>query len=102
MYPKLSADLILYDRIWLQEYIEHVRQQRELAVELQTEIQREMFQCSPEQRIIYSDALYHIGVLKHSLEVTETVLRRYLDQMQTAAVHFQNACLDIEIPDLFE
>lgn len=97
----MSADLILYDRIWLQEYIEHVRQQRELAEELQTEIQREMFRCTPEQRIIYSDALYHIDILKHSLEITETVLRSYLDQMQTAAVHFQNACLDIEIPDLF-
>lgn len=98
----MSADLILYDRIWLQEYIEHVRHQRELAEELQTEIQRKMFRCSSEQSIIYSDAIYHIGILKHSLEITETVLRSYLDQMQTAAVHFQNECLDIEIPDLFK
>lgn len=98
----MSADLILYDRIWLQEYIEHVQKQRELAEELQSEIQKELFRCSPERRIRYSDALYHMGILKHSLEVTETVLRSYLDQMQAAAVHFRNACLDIELPDLFK
>ena len=98
----MSTDLILYDRIWLQEYIEHVRQQRNLTEDLQTEIQREMLQCSPERRILYSDALYHISILEYSLEVTETVLRKYLDQMQAAAVHFQNECLDIEIPDIFK
>lgn len=97
----MSTDLILYDQTWLQEYIEHICLQRELAEELQTEIQREMFQCSSERRLLYADALQHIQILQHSLEVTETVLRRYLDQAQAAAVHFQNACLDIEIPDFF-
>lgn len=98
----MSADLILYDRIWLQEYIEHVRLQRELTEELLTEIEREILQCSSERRILYADALQHIRILQHSLEITETVLRRYLDQAQAVAVHFQNACLDIEIPDFFK
>ncbi len=98
----MSADLILYDRMWLQEYIDHVRQQRVLTGELKAEIRRVMFQCSPERKILYADALSHIRILERSLEITETVLRRYLDQAQEAAVHFQNACLDTEIPDFFE
>lgn len=98
----MSADLILYDRIWLQDYIEHLRLQRALADDLKRELQRKLFQCQTEQKRFYEDILSHVYTLEYSLEITETVLREYLDHVQDAAIHFQNQCMDVEIPDFFK
>ena len=68
----MSIDLIRYDRIWLQEYIEHISHEERLAREL-----------------------YSLAVTRHALE-------QYLEQVQEAAMHLRKKCLELEIPDFFE
>lgn len=97
----MSTDLIRYDRIWLQEYIEHISHEERLARELYDALQTALYETSEEKMLSYKIALEHTRELIDSLAVTRHALERYLERVQEAAMHLQKKCLELEIPDFF-
>lgn len=97
----MSAEVILYDRIWMTEYIEQLRHQRELLRLVEQHLQREKVNVLPEMQMEYSGILLHIKNLARTLEITEAVLKDYLENIQYAAIRLQQQCRDIELPVLF-
>lgn len=98
----MSADVILYDRIWLTEYIEQLRHQRELLRLVEQRLQREKINVLPETQMEYSGILLHIKNLARTLDITEAVLKDYLENVQYAAIRRQQQCQNIELPVLFK
>lgn len=98
----MSTDLIRYDRIWLQEYIEHISCEERLTRELYDALQTAMYGISEEKMLSYKIALEHTRELIDSLAVTRHALEQYLEQVQEAAMHLQKKCQELEIPDFFE
>lgn len=98
----MSADLIIYDRIWIQEYIEHISYEKRLAYELYDALQAELYRTSAAKGAFYEEALAHTRNLIESLTVTGHALEQYLEQVQEAAMHLQRKCAELEIPDLFK
>ena len=98
----MSADLIIYDRIWLQDYIEHISHEKRMACELYDALQAELYRTSAAKRLFYEEALAHTRDLIESLTVTGHALEQYLERVQEAAMHLQRKCVELEIPDLFK
>lgn len=97
----MSTDLIRYDRIWLQEYIEHISHEEKLARKLYDALQIALYETSEEKRLSYRIALEHTRELIDSLAVTRYALEQYLEQVQEAAMHLRKKCMELEIPDFF-
>ena len=98
----MSIDLIRYDRIWLQEYIEHISHEERLARELYDALQTALYGTSEDKILSYKTALGHTRELIDSLAVTRHALEQYLEQVQEAAMLLRKKCLELEIPDFFE
>lgn len=98
----MHTDLILYDRLWLSEYIEHLQFQRSLVDRLKAELEKQSARSSLERKILHRDVLSDVNTLEESLRVTEYTLRKYLDNVQDAAFRLQNECQNIDIPLIFE
>lgn len=92
----MSIDLIRYDRIWLQEYIEHISHEERLARELYDALQTALYGTSEDKILSYKTALGHTRELIDSLAVTRHALEQYLEQVQEAAMHLRKKCLELE------
>lgn len=95
----MSSEHILYDRIWLQEYIEHISYEKQLTCELYDTLQTELYRVSGEKRNSYIRAMDHTRNLIESLDATKQVLQHYLEHVQEAAVQLKRKCLETEIPE---
>ena len=91
----MNTGLILYDRIWLSEYINRIAYQRNLAQSLEERLEREKVITLPEFQEYYGETLRQISELSWSLKVTEDVLRDYLDNAEHAAFQLQRRCEEI-------
>ena len=98
----MSADLIIYDRIWLQEYIEHISHEKRMACELYDALQAELYRTSAAKRLFYEEALAHTRDLIESRSVNGPSLVKNLERVAEAAMHLQRKCVELEIPDLFK
>lgn len=98
----MRTDIILYDRIWLSEYIDRLSNQRDLARLIEYHLQRARMSALPELQMDYIDILQQVEELADSLEITERVLKDYLEHVQEAAIRLQNQCREIELPVSFK
>lgn len=98
----MRTDIILYDRIWLSEYIDRIRNQRNLVRLIEYHLQRARMNDMPELQMDYIDILQQVEDLTDSLEITERVLKDYLEHVQEAAIRLQNQCREIELPVSFK
>lgn len=69
---------------------------------LKVELEKQSARSSLERKILYRDVLPDVNTLEESLRVTEYTLRKYLDDVQDAALRLQNECQNIDIPLIFE
>lgn len=98
----MNADLILYDRLWLAEYIDRLTAQRHLVSELRETLERALNGSSPVEALRCGDTLTDVYELEESLKHTENVLREYLENVQEAAQRLENECRNIDIPRFTE
>lgn len=98
----MCTDFILYDRLWLSEYIDRLQFQRSLVDSLRVELEKQSARSSLERKALYRDALSDVNILEESLRVTECTLRKYIDDVQDAAFRLQNECQKIDISLIFE
>ena len=96
----MSADIILYDWFWLNEYISGLKYQRDLLRLIKYNLSRAETKDLPEWQIYYEGILSHVRELEQSLKTTEIVLEKYLNDVQNEAIKFQRRCQEIELPVL--
>jgi hypothetical protein len=97
----LSANLILYDRIWLKEYIESLKHQRSLLRTLEDQVTNGRRKALPEEKMNYDTVLLHIKELRESLELTEYTLQDYLNHAQDASGRLQRQLQEISLPEFW-
>lgn len=97
----MSTNVIAYDRIWLRGYIDRLSYQRNLLRGIEHHLLKRKANTLPELQMDYMDILMRVKELVRSLEITEKVLKDYLDNVQNAAMRLQKQCQDIELPTFF-
>lgn len=97
----MNTNVILYDRIWLNEYIDGLNNQRELLKHIEYYLQREKMYALPDQQLVCTRILLQIEELADSLEITKRTLKRYLNNAQDAMTQLQKQCQEIELPVFF-
>ena len=98
----MRTDIIIYDRIWLSEYIDRISNQRNLVRLMEHHLQRARTSALLELQMDYIGILQQVEELADSLEITERILKEYLDNVQEAAIRLQNQCREIELPVSFK
>lgn len=98
----MRTDIILYDRIWLSEYIDRIGNQRNLVRLIEYHLQRARMSALPELQMDYIGIVQQVEGLAGSLETTERVLKEYLDNVQEAAIRLKIQCQEIELPVSFK
>lgn len=98
----MGTDIILYDRLWLGRYIDGLKHQRNLLRLIKYNLSRARAKDLPELQVYYEGILIHVRELEQSLEITEIVLEKYLDDVQNEAIKFQRQCQEIELPVFIE
>lgn len=97
----MGANIILYDRIWMNDYIEHLEYQRNLLRGIEHHLQREKAITLPELQMDYVGILLQVKEFGRTLEATEKTLKDYLNNVQGSAMRLQQQCQDIELPAVF-
>lgn len=94
----MDTELILYDRIWLSDYITQVSVQRHMISELRENLEKASTGDTLVDVLYWKEVMADVYELEESLKHTEEVLREYLDNAQEAAYRLANECENIVIP----
>lgn len=94
----MDTELILYDRIWLSDYITQLSDQRYMVSELRENLEKASTGDSLVDVLYWKEVLTDVYELEESLKHTEEVLREYLENAQEAAYRLVSECENIVIP----
>lgn len=97
----MVGNVILYDRIWLGQYIEDLERQINLLRLIKHSLQEGKSGTLPELKMHVDNLLQRVAELERSLETTEAALRDYLNKVRGAAIRFQKQCQEIQLPAFY-